>query len=82
MADTKPIAPERIIDNKLYEQLQALQQVKNECIILFSKFSHQGMEVPRTDEATLYQNLDCCMRILAILAGCKYEFDLQKGGTL
>ncbi|WP_294591602.1 hypothetical protein [uncultured Bacteroides sp.] len=76
------IAPERIIDAKLYEQLQTLQKVKLECGILFAKYSHQGVDVPHTDEVTLYEDLDCCMRTLAVLAGGKYEFDLKKGGAL
>ena len=47
------IAPERIIDNKLYEQLQALNRVKLECGILFATYSHQGVNVSESDEATL-----------------------------
>lgn len=77
-----PIAPERIIDNKLYKQLQALYRVKLECGILFASYSSQGMEVSRTDEADLYRYLDYCMRSLAVLAGGKYQSDLKKGGAL
>lgn len=76
------IAPERIIDNRLYEQLQTLQKVKMECTILFSTYSYQGVEVSRVDEATVYEELDNCMRVLTCLASIKYEFDLKKGGAL
>lgn len=76
------ISLERIIDNKLYEQLQALYRVKLECGILFSTYSHQGVNVSESDEATLYQDLECCMRTLTMLASSKYEFDLKKGGEL
>lgn len=76
------IAPERIIDARLYEQLQALQRVKLECGILFATYSHQGVNVSETDECTLYQDIECCMRTLTTLASSKYEFDLKKGGTL
>lgn len=76
------IAPERIIDNRIYEQLQALNRVKLECGILFATYSHQGVEVSESDEATLYEDLDCCMRTLTMLASSKYEFDLKKGGVL
>lgn len=76
------IAPERIIDNRLYEQLQALNRVKLECGILFATYSHQGVNVSESDEATLYRDLDSCMRTLTILASGKYEFDLKKGGVL
>lgn len=76
------IAPERIIDTRLYEQLQALQRVKLECGILFATYSHQGVNVSESDEATLYEDLNCCMRTLATLASSKYEFDLKKGGSL
>lgn len=76
------IAPERIIDNKLYEQLQALQRVKLECGILFSVYSHQGVNVSASDEVALYEGLNGCMHTLAALASSKYEFDLKKGGAL
>lgn len=76
------IAPERIIDCKLYEQLQTLQRVKNECGILFATYAHEGVKVSRMDEITLYEDLDSCMRTLTILASGKYEFYLQKGGLL
>lgn len=76
------IAPERIIDNRIYEQLQVLNRVKLECGILFATYSHQGVEVSESDEATLYEDLDCCMRTLTMLASSKYEFDLKKGGVL
>lgn len=76
------IAPERIIDAKLYEQLQALHRVKLECGILFATYSHQGVNVSESDESTLYEDLNSCMRILTILVSSKYEFDLGKGGVL
>lgn len=76
------IAPERIIDNRLYEQLQTLQRVKNECGILYAKYSHEGVNVCRVDEITLYENLDSCMHALSSLAHDKFLFDLQKGGML
>ncbi|SCH22279.1 hypothetical protein [Bacteroides sp.] len=76
------IAPERIIDNRLYEQLQALNRVKLECGILFATYSHQGVNVSESDESTLYEDLNSCMRTLTMLASSKYEFDLEKGGIL
>lgn len=76
------IAPERIIDNKLFEQLQTLQHVKEECVFLFSVYSHQGVQMAETDEIMLYRDLDQCMRTLTSLASSKYEFDLKKGGAL
>lgn len=76
------ISPERIIDNKLYEQLQTLNRVKLECGILFSVYSHQGVKVSESDEVALYRDIECCMRTLATLASSKYEFDLKKGGVL
>ena len=76
------IAPERIIDSRLYQQLQTLQKVKNECGILFATYSHQGVDVSRGDELTLYEDLDCCMHALSSLAHDKFLFDLQKGGVL
>lgn len=76
------IAPERIIDARLYEQLQALQRVKLECGILFATYSHQGVNVSETDELTLYEDLDSCMHALSSVAHDKFLFDLQKGGML
>lgn len=76
------IAPERIIDNRLYEQLQTLNCVKLECGILFATYSHQGVNVSELDEATLYEDLEQCIRTLTILASSKYEFELKKGGLL
>jgi len=76
------ISPERIIDNRLYEQLQALNRVKLECGILFATYSHQGINVSESDEATLYKDIDNCILALSYLACSKYEFDLKKGGVL
>ncbi|WP_303206925.1 hypothetical protein [Bacteroides oleiciplenus] len=75
------VEPERIIDNRLYEQLQNLMRVKLECGILFAKYSQQGVGVG-SDETTLYEDLNSCMRTLAALASNKYEFDLKKGSVL
>lgn len=76
------IAPERIINNRLYEQLQTLQKVKLECGILYATYACQGVDVCRIDEITLYEDLDCCMHALSSLAHDKFLFDLQKGGAL
>lgn len=76
------IAPERIIDSKVYELLQTLQRVKNECGILYATYAYQGVEVCRMDELTLSEDLDCCMHALSNLAHDKFLFDLQKGGAL
>ena len=76
------ISPERIIDNRLYEQLQALTRVKLECGILFATYSHQGIKVSESDEATLYKDIENCILALSYLACSKYEFDLKKGGVL
>lgn len=80
--DGVAIAPERIIDARLYEQLQTLQRVKLECGILFATYSHQGVNVSETDELTLYEDLDSCMLALSSLAHDKFLFDLKKGGML
>ena len=64
------------------EQLQALNRVKLECGILFTTYSHQGVNVSESDEATLYKDIDNCILALSYLACSKYEFDLKKGGVL
>lgn len=76
------ISPERIIDAKLYEQLQTLQRVKIECGVLFATYSHQGVKVSRMGELELYKDIDNCILALSCLASEKFTFELKKGGTL
>jgi|GEM_PF-2368402 len=74
----KLIAPERVIDKKLYDVLLTLKQTKDECGILFATYAYQGVNVCRSDEGDLYKDMEDCINSMTHLAVSKYIFDLEK----
>ena len=77
----KFVAPERVLDQKLYNMLLTLQQVKDECLKLYASYGKQGVTVYSEEVKSIREDLDNCIISLSMLASLKYDFDLQKGGV-
>ena len=76
----KIVAPERVVDQKLYDLMATLQQAKEDIAALYTNYKKQGVPVFKGDKEGVCTDLNNCIGSLGILASLKYDFDLQKGG--